>query len=49
MTSLKLNFTKQAIEGIPAPSTGRTLAYDEAGKQSVKGLALRIKAAGART
>ena len=49
MATLKLNFTKQSIEGIPAPATGRTLVYDEGGKQSVKGLALQVTAAGART
>ena len=49
MTTLKLNFTKQSIEGISAPDTGRTLAYDEGGKQSVKGLAIQVTAAGTRT
>lgn len=49
MTTQKLNFTKQSIEAIAAPNTGRTLVYDEGGKQSVKGLAIQVTAAGTRT
>ena len=49
MTTQKLNFTKQSIEGIAAPKSGRTLVYDEGGKQSVKGLAIQVTAAGTRT
>ena len=49
MTTLKFNFTKQSIEGILAPNNGRILAYDEGGKQSVKGLAIQVTAAGTRT
>ncbi len=49
MSVAKFNFTKKAIEAFPAPATGRAIAYDEGGPQSVPGLILRVTAADART
>jgi integrase len=43
--SSKINFTKKVIDGLPAPTTGRTYVYDS----STPGLALCITAAGTKT
>lgn len=46
----RLNFTKAALDALPAPAAGQRVTYhDEGGPQSVNGLQLRVTSAGTKT
>lgn len=48
--STKVNFTKSALDNLPLPEAGERITYyDEGGRESVRGLQLRVTSAGTKT
>lgn len=48
--STKVNFTKTALDALPIPEAGERITYyDEGGRESVRGLQLRVTSAGTKT